>query len=135
MKSTWYSRNRGKAYENMRAWQKANKEKHRAYVKAWEQANLGKRNAITAKRKAIKLKATPPWLNAAQKAEIDGIYHFSEIMGQITGIEHHVDHIFPLQGKGFTGLHVPWNLEVIPAYDNKLKHNKFPEQYADLAWS
>jgi hypothetical protein len=31
----------------------------------------------------------------------------------------------PLQGKIVSGLHVPWNLQVIPSLDNKKKGNRF----------
>lgn len=52
----------------------------------------------------------------------------------LTGVAHHVDHIHPLRGEGFTGLHVPWNLRVIPAHDNVSKGNRLPEKDAHLAW-
>ena len=56
--------------------------------------------------------------------ELKLIYKNCKEVSEKTGIKHHVDHIVPLRGKQVCGLHVPWNLQIIPAIDNMRKGNK-----------
>ena len=77
----------------------------------------------TAKRRVSKLNRTPSWLSKQDKAYIEYIYKFSRNISKYLGKEYHVDHIIPLQGDLVSGLHVPSNLQVIPAIDNLQKGN------------
>jgi hypothetical protein len=74
------------------------------------------------KRKAEKLKRTPAW---ADHARILALYEEAQRLTASTGVEHHVDHEVPLQGKRVSGLHVHFNLRVITAAENVRKHNSF----------
>jgi uncharacterized protein YdaU (DUF1376 family) len=81
------------------------------------------RAALQAIRHARRLHATPPWLTAAHKSQIVEIYERARRVSVETGVAQHVDHIVPLRGESVCGLHVPWNLQVIPAYQNIRKSN------------
>ena len=84
-------------------------------------------------RHAIRRRASPKWLTLSHKREIRTIYHAATLAEKHTGIQHHVDHVQPLSGKDRCGLHVPWNMQIIPATDNVRKHNKAPELIAGYA--
>ncbi len=84
-------------------------------------------SSIKAKRRAAKLQALPKWLTKAEHEEIKELYEIARMFKLYTGEEYHVDHIVPLQGENVCGLHVPWNLQVIPAKENLSKSNKLQE--------
>jgi hypothetical protein len=104
---------------------KDNREVILEYKKTYGQVNRGKRNAIEAKRNAEKLKRTPDWLTKGHLSEIESFYWLSRDLFKITGERYHVDHIVPLQGENVSGLHVPWNLQVLPSDLNIAKGNKY----------
>lgn len=103
---------------------KANKERMLGMNSEWKKANSHKNASYQAKRRASLRDATPDWLTSHQLSEIHEFYAEAKRLTEVTGIKHHVDHIEPLRGDNFTGLHVPWNLQVIPHYKNESKGNK-----------
>lgn len=99
----------------------ASPEKEIARKKAWRAANPDKSNAITGRRRATKLNATPVWAN---KSAIDAFYETAEGLNMLLGEWHHVDHIVPLKSKIVCGLHVEHNLQVLTMSDNISKGNR-----------
>lgn len=102
----------------------ANKDKRSAQQKQYHITNKDKHAAKNAKRRAKKIQATPNWLTKEHLEDIEELFLCARMFKLYTGQEYHVDHIVPLQGKNVCGLHVPWNLQVIPAKENLSKSNK-----------
>jgi len=109
----------------MQKWRKENPEQNKLNARLWQYKNKHKFAAKTQKRRAAKLNATPPWLNEDHKFMLEEIYELRNLRTQATGVVHHVDHIVPLRGAEVCGLHVPWNLQVIPASANIRKGNSY----------
>lgn len=102
-----------------------NKDKIRSISSKWQKNNKGKANAVTAKRHAAKMQRTPPWLSKEQLNEIKDFYVMAAELEKVFPWKQCVDHIVPLQGKTVSGLHVPWNLQILPAKENISKGNRF----------
>lgn len=90
----------------------------------WRLNNPGKANARTARRAAAKAQRTPKWLTSLQHSQISMFYEASAALTKELNIKFEVDHVAPLRGKHVSGLHVPWNLQVIPKIENLMKANK-----------
>lgn len=97
----------------------------RQNAKKWREENKGKKNADTAKRHAAKLQRIPKWLTADEKERTACYYQLAAMRTMESGHDWHVDHIVPMRGESVSGLHVPWNLRVIPAQENMSKGNRY----------
>lgn len=97
--------------------------------KAWESQPESKARMLAhaRNRAAAKKNRIPPW---ADLDAINAVYAAAKQMERETGQPHHVDHIYPLQGRYVSGLHVAQNLRVITAQENLRKHNKMPGEHA-----
>lgn len=107
-KAAWYADNKERLAPIRKEARKRHYEKHRAACIAY----VRKRQAL--------IKNAYEALPQAFQAEIQGLYDFCRIF---KGFE--VDHVVPLTNKTVTGLHVPWNLQVLPISVNRSKKNKF----------
>jgi hypothetical protein len=131
----WKANNRERKRELNRNWKKANPdkvnaqrrkeyaaspEKDIAYALNWAKNNRGRVAHTARKYYATKNNATPAWLTVSQLEEMRGFYHFASIFGL------EVDHIYPIKGKTVTGLHVPWNLQILSRPKNSSKGNRMP---------
>lgn len=106
-------------------WRLDNPERNKQIKSSWRLLNLSVKVAANRRRDSEKICRTPPWLSKQQKEEIKNIYWLARDLWAVTGEEYHVDHIVPLQGKTVCGLHVPWNLQILPKDLNLRKGNKF----------
>jgi hypothetical protein len=95
------------------------------YAKQYASKNPHIINKAAAKRKAAKLDRTPLWLTEDDLWIINEMYELAAMRTNLHGFSWHVDHIIPLQGKLVSGLHIPKNLQVIPATVNHTKNNRF----------
>ena len=103
-------------------------------IEIWRQENPEKSGAQRSRRRAAKAKASPPWIDDLLNMQINWYYAAARIMNETSGVLHHVDHIHPLKGENFSGLHVPWNLRCIKAEDNSKKRNNPPVEERNMFW-
>jgi hypothetical protein len=114
------------------------------YATAEEKLEAKRRNSRVcahknpARVKANKIKyekklaqATPSWLTKQDWATMNALYETARRLTRETGIRHEVDHIYPLNGKTVSGLHVPGNLQILTQSANVAKSNRYAEHSGD----
>lgn len=95
------------------------------YAQEYSKKNPQKVCAMASKRRASIRNRTPSWLTTDDFWLIEEAYSLAQMRTKLFGFKWHVDHVLPLHGKKVSGLHVPSNLQVIPAIINQQKSASF----------
>jgi hypothetical protein len=82
---------------------------------------------MSRKRQNDRLLRCPKWLTEEHKRQMGEFYRKADELTRETGVPHEVDHIYPLMGKTCSGLHVPWNLQILTRTKNREKSNRHPD--------
>jgi len=139
-RKTFREKYKDKARETYSRWYQDNRERKANYQairnplipekrKMYRQTYRAKYLTTVRLRESLKNTARrtriPKWLSKKQWQDIQYFYSLRDEAQMLTGDKYHVDHIVPLQGENVCGLHVPWNLQVLPADINLAKNNSF----------
>lgn len=100
-------------------------EVYKAQKRRYAQANPAKLTAKTRRYELSKISRTPAWLTIDDLWLMEQAYELAALRTELFGFSWQVDHVIPLRGRLVSGLHVPHNLQVIPAYTNRSKSNRY----------
>ena len=120
------ARRKAEVARYQKQWRAENGSRKSMNDKLWRTRNPAKVNMYGNSRRARKLQAMPPWLSNIQLAQLEEFYEVARAVTTQTGVAHDVDHIHPLNGDVFCGLHVPWNLQVMTREENARKGMQLP---------
>lgn len=123
-KKRYAERNKEVMRQRTKKWMDANSEKMDQIRKDWYVKNKAKAAAVVRRRQASKQNRTPKWLTVDDHWMMVQAYELASLRTKMLRTLWTVDHIIPLQGKMVSGLHVPWNLQVISARENYSKGNR-----------
>jgi hypothetical protein len=121
----WRSQNPDKKLQYRQAEYLANAHEAKEAARQYRLNNPAKVNAWSRKHQLSKKMQTPNWLTADDYWIMEQAYDLAALRTKFFGFPWQVDHVIPLQGKLVSGLHTPYNLQVIPARDNRSKSNRF----------
>lgn len=116
-----YKANAASLKEKRRTYYHENKDAERRKNREWRLKNPARNAHKSMMYEARKRQAMPSW---ADKAAIFAVYEKCADMNKNSAIKYQVDHIYPLCSPVMCGLHVHYNLQIIPAEENQRKSNK-----------
>lgn len=124
IRKKWRDNNIDLARQIERASREKHKDKKAAYQIKYREENPGLAASYCASRRTYKMERTPKWLTETQLKEIEEFYVLAKELQWLSEAPLEVDHIIPLKGELVSGLHVPWNLQILTKPLNCKKSNK-----------
>jgi len=120
----WHATNKDRDASNAKTRRRLNPVPSRIAAAKWQSLNKDKSSARNRQYQAFKIHRTPSWLTEDHKKQIRRYYNVAKWIQSILSEQIDVDHIIPLKGATVSGLHVPWNLQLLTHSDNCSKYNK-----------
>lgn len=122
-----FARERERIVERQKKYNDANRERinenQKERNRVHYQNNKAQYRARLSVRHKVERKAKPSWADSKAMA---GFYELAQLFKR-AGLNLHVDHIVPLQGKNVCGLHWEGNMQLLLASKNVSKGNKLLE--------
>lgn len=141
-KRKYYLDNKEQLSAKGKKYRKENPQVHKKAIAKYSAKNPHISRAKVIRRRANRIKATLGGNDEWKELELK-LHKECVVREQLEGIRYSVDHIIPLVGKAsfegkyqqvVCGLHVPWNLQILPFLDNARKNSKFDGTYDNESW-
>lgn len=127
----YYEKNKKRICEKNREWARDNRVRSNKIKKKYNDNNPHIRQATKANRRYQDRCCTPRWYD---KNEMKLLWDEKLELEKRTGISYNLDHILPIMNKNICGLNIPENIQIIPAYENRIKSNSFDWTIDNESW-
>ena len=117
----YYETNKKKVLKRTNKYKAKNKDKVKQIYKNYYENKKEEHFARSAKKRALKKSRVPCFTGDVEKERVVNIYKLCKLITIVTGVPHHVDHMWPLADGG---PHWSGNLQIIPAKENLSKQAK-----------